>query len=172
MGASKEASQWGKGAPILPKLPAFCLRWAGPVPPGSVPSGSFPAPLPPHLSKGSMQKGAIWSFVDTFSPVQYLPGVNAGPGSPESAVPPLPRGLIPPLPTHGVTGCGGKLTKLGSPAESGRVRSLLVTPTHILAQKTVEVECLKVRSLFSMNLLCLILSTNSNLIASGLKPLQ
>lgn len=96
VGASKGASQWGKGAPILPKLPACCLRWAGPVPPGSVPSGSFPAPLPPHLSKGSMQKGAIWSFVDTFSLVQYLPGVNVGPGSPESAVPPLPRCLIPP----------------------------------------------------------------------------
>lgn len=36
----------------------------------------------------------------------------------------------------------------------------------------LEVKCLKVRSLFSMNLLYLILSTNSNLIASGLKPLQ
>lgn len=95
MGASKGASQWGKGAPILPKLPACCLRWAGPVPPGSVPSGSFPAPLPPHLSKGSMQKGAIWSFVDTFSLVQYLPGVNAGPGSPESAVPPAPAASSP-----------------------------------------------------------------------------
>lgn len=33
-----------------------------------------------------MQKGAIWPFVDTFSLVQYLPGVTVGPSAPESAV--------------------------------------------------------------------------------------
>lgn len=47
------------------------------------------------------------------------------------------------------------------------------TRTRALAWgEKLEVKCLKVRSLFSMNLLYLILSTNSNLIASGLKPLQ
>lgn len=47
------------------------------------------------------------------------------------------------------------------------------TRTRALAWgEKLEVKCLKVRSLFSINLLYLILSTNSNLIASGLKPLQ
>lgn len=55
----------------------------------------LPRPLSTRLSKGSMQKEAIWSFVDTFSLVQYLPGVKTGPGSPQSAVPLLPEGLIP-----------------------------------------------------------------------------
>lgn len=90
-----------------------------------------PPPFHP-LSEGSMQKGAIWSFVDTFSLVQYLPGVNAGPGSPVSAVCPLPPTPVPhsPKPAQSIAGCQGQAHELGSPAESGRVRSLLVTPTH------------------------------------------
>lgn len=48
-----------------------------------------------------------------------------------------------------------------------------MAPTPRPAQKTVEVSQMsQSQILFSMNLLCLIPSTNSNLIASGLKPLQ
>lgn len=42
-------------------------------------------PPPTPLSKGLMLKGAIWPFVDTFSLVQYLPGMNMGPSTSESA---------------------------------------------------------------------------------------
>lgn len=54
-------------------------------------------PPPTPLSKGLIQKGAIWPFVDTFSLVQYLPGVNVGPSAPESAVLSPPQ--LAPLPT-------------------------------------------------------------------------
>lgn len=56
---------------------------------------------------------------------------------------------------------GAAVGPVGSPSACARARG-----------EKLEVKCLKVRSLFSMNLLYLILSTNSNLIASGLKPLQ
>lgn len=79
-----------------------------------------------------------------WSPGRPAPACAGGPGS---AV--LPQGL------------GGLA---GSWQERARVR------TH--GGEKLEVKCLKVRPLFSMNLLYLILSTNSNLIASGLKPLQ
>lgn len=65
------------------------------------------------------------------------------------------------LPASGVQAQSG----LGGQRERARTRA------HARGGK-LEVKCLKVRSLFSMNLLYLILSTNSNLIASGLKPLQ
>lgn len=63
-----------------------------------------------------MQKVAIWSFVDTFSLVQYLPGVNAGPGGRPGVSCPSPS-LVPhpPQPAQRVAGCG----ESGSPAESG-----------------------------------------------------
>lgn len=57
----------------------------------------------------------------------------------------------------------------GDPAPACRRGRGTSGSTHA---RKLEVKCLKVRSLFSMNLLYLILSTNSNLIASGLKPLQ
>lgn len=65
--ASQEPSQQEKFPILPPRQPACCLRGVGPVPSRSVPSGSFSAPHPTPLSKGLMQKGAIWPFVDTFS---------------------------------------------------------------------------------------------------------
>lgn len=67
------------------------------------------------LSKGSMQKGAIWSFVDTFSPVQCLPGVNAGPGSRQLSLP-SPAASSP---TARVEGCGGQAHQVGEPCRVG-----------------------------------------------------
>lgn len=68
-----------------------------------------------------MQKGAIWPFVDTFSLVQYLPGVTVGPSAPESAVC-LLSNCPPPHSSLGekrVDGVGDKPTESGNPLESG-----------------------------------------------------
>lgn len=69
---------------------------------------------------------------------------------------------VTPLPSHSSSGLGSAARGSGA---SACMRALAWG-------EKLEVKCLKVRSLFSMNLLYLILSTNSNLIASGLKPLQ
>lgn len=107
--------------------------------------------------------------MDTFSLVQYLPGVNVGPSAPESAV------YLPPSPQQprGEASCGGTSPQNRGALWSQGEREVSVAPTPTPAQKTVEVSQMsQSQILFSMNLLCLIPSTNSNLIASGLKPLQ
>lgn len=90
--------------------------------------------------------------------------VPSGPPSPAAAASPgrLRRGSGPAGAAAAAAGSGGPA---GSRRDGARARA------HAQGEK-LEVKCLKVRSLFSMNLLYLILSTNSNLIASGLKPLQ
>lgn len=99
----------------------------------------LPRPSPIPLSKGSMQKGAIWSFVDTFSLVQYLSGVNAGPGSPESSVPPLP--LLPhsPQSAQRVEGCGDQAHQVGEPCRV-RVSMESFSNTHPHAHTENEVK--------------------------------
>lgn len=127
------------------------------------------------------QGGAVWfahpdvgaACLGTASPVLPPCWGSAGIVSPawwHRSLCPLSPAATPslshPIPQpHSRSGLGGATRGSG-----GRQAS---TCTRALARgEKLEVKCLKVRSLFSMNLLYLILSTNSNLIASGLKPLQ
>lgn len=85
----------GDKAPHLPRAASLLSEVGGAGAPWKCAFWQLPHPRSTPLSKGSVQKGAIWSFVDTFSPVQYGQGVHAGPGSPAAAVPPHPHGPCP-----------------------------------------------------------------------------
>lgn len=69
--ASQEPSQQDKCPSLWGRPPACCLRGAGLVPSRSVPSGSFPAPLPPPCPKASCRRepyGPLWThFPSTVS---------------------------------------------------------------------------------------------------------
>lgn len=111
--------------------------------------GGLPAPCCHHAGA---QRGLLHQHSGT------APFVPPGPAATASLGHPIPQ-------PHSRPGLGGATRGSGGRQASTRTRALA-------RGEKLEVKCLKVRSLFSMNLLYLILSTNSNLIASGLKPLQ
>lgn len=108
--------------------------------------GSLPTP-PSHLLVQRLHaEGSHMVLCGHISLVQYLPGVNTGPGFPQpvSAVSPLPSCAMPcsqPAPQEWQVMGGVKLVVLGgSHAESGGLISLSTTPPHTLTQKTGEVK--------------------------------
>lgn len=108
-GTSQEPSQQGKRCPLSPQAASLLPEVGGASALWKRAFWQPPRPPSTPLSKGSMQKGAIWSFVDTFSPVQYLPGVNARAWLPSVSCPsPPPTMPHLPSPVQDIAGCGGQ----------------------------------------------------------------
>lgn len=128
----------GEEVPLSPQAASLLSEVAGLRPLEACLLAASRPPSTP-LSKASMQKGAIWSFVDTFSSVQYLPGVNEGPGSPVSAVCPLPHDAPSLIVSPEHSRLWGQAHRVGEPCRV-RVSEAIFSNTqpHALTQKLLK----------------------------------
>lgn len=135
-GASQEPpprpSPPGGRCPVLPQPPACCLRGAGPVPPGRVPSGSFPLPSHPLVQR-LRAEGSHMVLCGTRSPGYSLFPGRCRLGSPVSWPPLPPHCLLPhSRPERRLWGPGSPSRgALPSQDEQG---SLLGSATHTLRE--------------------------------------
>lgn len=136
-GASQELSQRGKSAPILPKLPACCLKWAGPVPLEVCLLAASPPPSHPLVQRlnaeGSHMVLCGHIFPSTVSSWcecrAWLPSVSC------PSPPPLPP---PPQPAQKVAGCGGQAHGVGEPCRVGASEFFRNPHPHTLTQKLLK----------------------------------